>query len=559
MHGLAVKAFGYSPLEIHQIGAACGNHNVIPIHSRNDYLIGAVVVVSHEAGGVVHIGGNVVITVVEDIEGSHHVHALAVVPRYGHGIHRYLIVEVLHRDDGRNRVVAGSRFVRMVCPVYSCFHALVANRAAHVQGESDVGHAVGCEINVLGKDQSAVVVKLNRDIRIGVDPIPVIYTHLDRDLIVLIRLGIGHRKVGYREVVIGLLPHRVEGDSSISRITATRAIRRARCGGGGCPTHEIVPATGGACRGQRETYTVGLDLRCRGTRTAVSAVRYGIGGRAVLPHGIQGSVTIPGVCASGTIRGCGCTTAGTPTTEGVVESGRHRRRQIQGHALGLGHSRRCARTTIGVEADRISHRGDILPHRVQGSGGVGRVTTARIVGGRECGTACTPTQESVSATGGLGRSESQGHALGLGLRGRRAGASVGVIGNRIGGGDLLPYGVECDARIGGITATCGIGCAGSGAGSSPAQEGVPASGGFGGGQGEGHILGLGLRGRRTRAAVGVVAYGVGCRRIYLPHSIQSHRRIGRVGIPRRVCHRGGRTTGRPSAEGISTSGGLGRG
>ena len=86
------------------------------------------------------------------------------------------------------------------------------------------------------------------------------------------------------------------------------------------------------------------------------------------------------------------------------------------------------RAAVHIEGDAVLIG---LPHGVKRQIRVAGIAGARCIGGGGGGAAGRPTPEGISVAGRLGGAEGQRHAVLLLLRGRRAGAAVGVVGDII--------------------------------------------------------------------------------------------------------------------------------
>ena len=228
IYGLTVESGRNLPLEIHKIRATGGHHHIGPILRCDHYLIGLIVVVGHKPGGIAHIGRNVIIAVVEHVEGGDDIHPLTVVPCYGYGIHRYLIVKVPYQDRRGNGIIPSPCLITVIRPVDTGFNGHITRRATHVERKGDIRYTVDRKIHVLRKHQSAVVVELDRNILICVHCIPVVNPYLDRDLIVLVGIVFREGKIGNREIVVGQLPYSIKRDICVVRIVVSRCVGNAR-------------------------------------------------------------------------------------------------------------------------------------------------------------------------------------------------------------------------------------------------------------------------------------------------------------------------------------------
>ena len=182
---------------------------------------------------------------------------------------------------------------------------------------------------------------------------------------------------------------------------------------------------------------MGFDLIGRHIAYAVSGARvvgYGIGS---LPHRVQRHRRIIRVTGPGCV--CHCTARGSrPALEGVSCArgciAAQRQRRSMGFDLIGRHIAYCI-GGIGVVGDGVGFQ---LPYRVQRQITVVIVRVTRLIC-RSCRTCrCCPSGEVVIVARGLGCGDRHGVPVILGLRRRRTGSAIGVVGDAVFCLDKLP-------------------------------------------------------------------------------------------------------------------------
>ena len=150
-----------------------------------------------------------------------------------------------------------------------------------------------------------------------------------------------------------------------------------------------------------------------------------------------------------------------------------------------------------------------MPCGIQGYGGVIGVRTACTVSAYGGSTARTPSLEGITGSRRDLASQGQRNVVRFDLACRSARAAVGVIRYRISLGSVgLPDCIQCSRGIGSIITAGLIGGCGCGRACCPALKGIARS--CRNGIGQSHVITviLGLGGRRTRTAVGIVTDGI---------------------------------------------------
>ena len=92
---------------------------------------------------------------------------------------------------------------------------------------------------------------------------------------------------------------------------------------------------------------------------------------------------------------------------------------------------RSARAAVGVIRYRIRLGSVGLPDCIQGSGGIGSIVAACLIGGGGCGRACCPALKGIARSCRNGIGQSHVITVILGLGGRRTRTAVGVIADGI--------------------------------------------------------------------------------------------------------------------------------